>query len=392
MPFNYNTLQYGVYPPLKEFFRACDFADHENLNSRDVTFLFKILGRPLKVNRRLRGIVNTRKTALRCFTWSLVGREASDYDVTKIKPRVYDGIETILKNQLDTELYGRILFPLTVVNNDLGNVVKVGDVEEPYEYDVEDDIFYHICNGQKTPFKPEERVLFDSTEDAIGGLMRIIMVDEILRYDMTLEYGNFLRKLKGILQIINKGGSKEDESAAENAARNVIRENYVITGENIDFKLNDVVSNSGTAFKDFLEMKQREETIAILGQANTTELPANGGSRAALQVQKLISSDIFYSDMIRVESLVNRYLLLDYQMNFSPNATIADMPYLFRLNIEEEEDIEKNAIAIREILATGIDLIKNEVYQKIRFTVPGDGDVIIKGIEVQPKPVSVPGT
>ncbi len=390
MPFNFETMYYGVYPTQKEFFKACDMADVKNIRDRDISRLYKVLERPLKVNRRLRGIVNTRRTALRCFTWAIHAKDASKPGVIEeLMPRVFEGIETILKNQLDTELYGRICFPLQLENRPEGNCLKVLPPYKPYEYDFDNGSIYQVdINNSKTPFPQDSRVLYDTTDDAIGGLMRVLMIDEILRYDTTLQYANFLRKLKGLLQIINRGGSKEDEAAAYDAAVNLMKENFVVTGENIDFKLNDVVTNSGAAFKEFLSMMKSEETIAILGQANTTELPSGGGSRAALQVQKLISSDIFYSDMIRVENLVNKYLTLDYNLNQNANASMAELPYLFRLNIEEEEDVEKNAIALREIQALGIDLREDEVYRKIGFTIPKEGDKLINKMIVAP---TVPG-
>jgi phage gp29-like protein len=194
---------------------------------------------------------------------------------------------------------------------------------------------------------------------------------------MLLENANYLKKLKGILQVINKGASNEEQAEAEDAAANAIRDNYLITSDNLELKLNQLTATGGAGFKEYMDMLQNEETIAVLGQANTTQLPKSGGSRAALQVQKMISADIFYKDMIRVEKLMNDYLLLDYRLNYDANASLSRMPYQFRFNLEEEQDIEKNAIAIREVLNSGISLKKSEVYQKLGFSVPGKDDDII---------------
>lgn len=394
--FNYETLQGGVYPDLQEFHKACDNAEVKNIFNRDITGLFKVLERPLKVNLRLRGIVKTRHTALRCFTWSIIERGTDKVDTAPILSRVYDEIEMILEKQIDTELFGRICFPIERKSTDAGTILKVLDAYKPYEYDFSQGSIYHVgVNNVKTLPGKDEYLLYAVTYDAVGGLLRVLMEEEILRYDQTLEYANFLKKLKGILQIINSGGSKEDEDAAYDAARTLIKNNFVVTGDEIEFKLNEAVKNTGAAFKEFLDRIDARESIAVLGQANTTQLPNSGGSRAALQVMKMISADIFYSDMIRVEKLVNNYLLMDFRVNHLPNATMADMPYLFRLNIEEEEDIEKNAIAIREILASGLDLKKDEVYRKIGFTMPEAGDVVLKGVSTSSTtnlPKTIPGT
>jgi phage gp29-like protein len=377
MLFNYELLRTGVYPDTKEFYRYCDLAEEADFNSRSITALFKIIKRPLKVNRRLFGVVKTRRTAIRCFNWSIVPRDGKS-DMSETTSRVFNSVETLLANQLKTELYGRICFPLELRPAGSSNTVYAKPPLEPWEFDFNNEELFLIDQTlQKKPADKTALFLTDVTDDDIGGLIRVMMPDEIMRYDMALEYGNFLRKLKGIFQIVNKGASKEDEAAAVNAAVNIVRNNFVVTGEDLDFKLNDVVHNTGAAFKEFLDSKNADQSIAVLGQANTTQLPNSGGSRAALQILKLISSDIFYSDMVRVENLINKYLLIDYQVNYERNATLNDLPYYFWLKIEQEEDVEKNAIAIREILNSGIQLKKEEVYRKLGFTVPDKNDEVI---------------
>ena len=79
-------------------------------------------------------------------------------------------------------------------------------------------------------------------------------------------------------------------------------------------------------------MINRDIAIAVLGQANTSELPNHGGSRAALEVLRLISKDIFYSDMVRVESIINRFLLIGYRLNY--DKTAVKTPFNFRFDID----------------------------------------------------------
>jgi hypothetical protein len=387
-PYSYRT---RVYPTLRDFYNLCDKADSPNIKNRDIVSFFRTIRRPLVINTKLKGVVGTRKAALECFDWEIVVEDANKFDACTITTRTKREINKLIARQLDHVLYGKFLAELLVVTDMSGGktqqLVKVNRILQPWKFDVLDDKLYLIEQNILTPTSLGYKVteVTDQTnylltyedEEEPGGLLRGIIIDEIMRYDMLLENANYLRKLKGILQIVNKGGSDEDQAAAESAAQTVIRDNYVVTSDSIEFKLNEIAKAGSAGFETFSKSIQDEITIAVLGQANTTQLPHSGGSRAALQVQKMISADLFYSDMNRVETLINRYLLLDYRLNYDSNAD--ESPYRFRFNLEQEEDVEKNAIAIREILNSGITLIIEEIYKKLGFSVPSKGDRTLGG-------------
>lgn len=201
--------------------------------------------------------------------------------------------------------------------------------------------------------------------------MRSIGELEILRRDAIFEWGNYLRKLKGLIQGIDKGADDEERQVAANALRTAIENNYLLTSDMIDFKFHNIASTAGSSFKDFLEFINSAISVAVLGQANTTELPSKAGSRAALSVQKLITDDIMFSDVATLEKTVNSQLLaFDHIMHYgtpTPN-------YRFKVILDETEDFEKNAIIIREAISAGIPLKKSEVYEKLGLTVPKEGD------------------
>ena len=60
-----------------------------------------------------------------------------------------------------------------------------------------------------------------SSSNHVGGIMRSILLNELLRLEAIKEQANFIKKLKGILQIINKGGDGDDQRNAEAAATNL---------------------------------------------------------------------------------------------------------------------------------------------------------------------------
>jgi len=368
----------NIYPGLQKFFIVAKNVEDSKPKDRDVYTFYNYLKTILKVNSRLMGHFITRTTALTAFDWSMEGsdQKAAEEAVSRLRPLIND----IISNHAYAALFGSSLYILELVNNEYGSQLRLKnkrdqsmyDYDLPYIYikdengnilntiNINDDMFYLIDTA---PYY------------AKGGILRTIMPSEIIRFDMVIENANWLRKLKGILQVINKNAAPSEQRAAELAAQTAIRDNYLVTSDLIEFRLNQIAGQGGTAFKDFINSIDRSISIAILGQANTAELPTSGGSRAALQVMKMISADIAYSDMVRIEALVNKLLLRDYRLNRSLDA--ASVPYKFRFKIEQEEDILKNADAINVLKTAGIPLIRKEVYEKIGFSIPGAGEETI---------------
>lgn len=379
-----------AYPKLNDFLKTAEAVETTPFPQRDISTLMNYLKKIMVLNSRVFGHYMARKSALSSFTYSIIPNDKSDQKkADEALSRSSDCINAVLDRQLDTVLYGSILLTLSANSSADGNKIRFEYKYSTDEYDYDQNGIYLFrknsqgirtkSNGYDILDPGSNNILFDEAGYPFkGGLLRSIMPIEILRYDMLLEYGNYLRKLKGLLQIVNKGGSDEDQAAAEQAAANAIKENFFISSEAIELKLNQVTGSAQNTFKDFLEWIDNSIAIAFLGNANTSDLPKYAGSRAALQVQKLISADIFYSDMNRVEKLMNKLLLIDWRINYNPSAALSDLPYKFQFNLSEEQDFEANSNALRNIIDF-VPLKQSEVYQKIGFTPPEPGDVIFKG-------------
>lgn len=366
-----------VYKKLNEYFTLVNGIENPDPKSRPIKSLFDELKKAMQINTRILGHFLTRTTALSAFDWNILGDDASKIEQVKI--RTQETIKYFIQNHALTPFYGATLYNLEIVNLPEGSTLKVARLIPNNEFDYDLDNIYFYKDGKYNNLIPitQDFYLLDKFNDNLkGGVLRSIMPMEIIRFDMIIENANFLRKLKGILQIINKGGSSpESEASAEEAATNAIANNFFISDDLIELKLNEIAGQGGANFRDYIDMINKDISIAILGQANTSELPNSGGSRAALQVLALISKDIFYSDMVRMEEFINKYLLLDYKFNYDKNAV--KMPYKFSFNIEEEQDIEKNAAALSAILSV-LPVLKEEAYKFINFTAPNDGDEVIE--------------
>lgn len=387
----------SLYPTLNQFDRMCKSIDRKEQSVRtNISNKFYTALKTLAESPKIFGLVDTRKTALTSFTWRLQlseiykGDKNLEEKLSAIKTRLTQAINSLLSNQLNTMLYSAFLAQLKTENvKGIGNVITIEKIFEPEEFDYDKNNFYLIDDDRqitRTISRADAQTEFLFVDSGLprGGIMRKIMRAEILRWDNILEQGNYNRKLKGLLQLINKGTSEENQSAMEEAVQTAIKHNYVTTDENIELKLNELVAASGTSFKDFNDERKAEIAIALVGQANTSELPTNYGSRAALAILRMISADIFYADMNRVEALIKLLLWIDHCLNYDRNATLDKVPAEFKFNIEEEEDTEKNASALSMLPNTPF--VVEEYFAKLKMSVPQDGQlVIVNGVIMQYK-------
>lgn len=370
-----------TYPEFSQINKYIQQAnDSNNPDARALMAACKVVK---TVNLRVKGLINTRQTAVTSFDFVIKNKETGEIDVetTKNLKRV---IFRILKKHVTTPLFGCFALKMEWQNDELQSNLKIPKKLKFYSptemlqtengINIVDDDNKVIHQLSLDEYYPDFLFEIDDEFEERGGLMRAILVLESLRWDMRSENANLLTHLKGILQIINQGDPEgQDQADAIEAAKSARRHKFVVTNELIEFKLNQIVSGDLSAFKSLIDDINAEISIAILGQANTQQLPNSGGSRAALQILKLISADIHYSDMIRCTELINDLLLKYYRVNFDESAI--DAPFAFEFIYDDDENHLNNADIISTVLNAGIPLKKSEIYSKIGFTVPDTNDV-----------------
>lgn len=370
-----------TYPEFSQINKYIQQAnDSNNPDARALMAACKVVK---TVNLRLKGLINTRQTAVTSFDFVIKNKETGEIDVetTKNLKRV---IFRILKKHVTTPLFGCFALKMEWQNDELQSNLKIPKKLKFYSptemlqtengINIVDDDNKVIHQLSLDEYYPDFLFEIDDDFEERGGLMRAILVLESLRWDMRSENANLLTHLKGILQIINQGDPEgQDQADAIEAAKSARRHKFVVTNELIEFKLNQIVSGDLSAFKSLIDDINSEISIAVLGQANTQQLPNSGGSRAALQILKLISADIHYSDMIRCTELINDLLLKYYRVNF--DETAIDAPFVFDFVYDDDENHLNNADIIATALNAGIPLKKSEIYSKIGFTVPDANDV-----------------
>lgn len=366
-----------IYPDLTKVISILNNADNKELKSRKTDELYILLHKIPDVNPRVAGHILTRNTAVSSFGWDIVYNDGSAADnvIIDTKKRLSKAISFFQKRHALTHIFGHQYYK--VEWNQIENffIPKI-DIADITQYHCYNSILYKKVESNYIEVQADNLNFIDmsSTSNQNGGIMRTIIIAELLRLDAIKEQANFIKKLKGLLQIINKGGDAGKE-AAELTAKTAIQNNFLISDEMIEVKLNELVGHN-SSFKEVIENFNNDIAIAFLGQSNTSELPKGGGSRAALQVMKLISADIHYSDIIHFEDFINDQLLLhDYQINYKNEM---NPPYTFKIKLDEEVDIESSANAVSSILNTGLPFKKSEVYSKLNMSIPESTDEIVQ--------------
>lgn len=393
MAYDLPSLRKKLLPSLPDALKAMRQADDRDERSRDTRPLLAILMRVVEADPRLGGHVLTRRTALTSFDVSVDTLDArgNDEGAAATLARVRAVADTILDRACEVSLYGALAVGLEWDAADVRGVTP--SVARDYDPDEVArpsrrlaDLRLLAWTGSQRPTAtplPADGTVLAAVDEShwTGGVLRSVLIREILLSDGLREWAGYVRKLKGIIGASFDGEvppvGDPERTAAETALQTLTQDNYSLTSDRLKFEFSKLVeAASGGSFKEFKAALEADVAIAVLGQANTGELPAGGGSRAALQVLNLVRRDIHHADIRRAERLMNELLLWDYRFNTDQAAT--STPYRMRVAIETDDnagaEAETNARAVGEALdaldGTGAGLLADEVYARLGMTRP----------------------
>jgi hypothetical protein len=328
----------------------------------------------------------------------LSATEEKQLNETKIRFR-RSGIIKLVDNVLDGILYGMDAVRLTWDNTNLGTMVT-----DKFHYDLTDLDFSDLTNGlcevtsrnNGLPFKTEldadVHLLtrynpLSNRKNFVGSFMRSVMLLSYLKYytrwdwkDLNSRHGNpstyatypenldynIPEDKKKIDSVINMVEQLKNDAAA------VFPDWVKII---FDTALKSDQTNS---FDRFVEAANKEMAITLHGQNLTTEVKQ--GSKAAASVHSSIDDLLILSDLSVIEDVfTNQYLRNDFRLNYGePLQDYFEFVFIH----EEQEDFESNSRIIQNIqsdpeLKKKVPLKADEIYKKIGFTKPADGDEVI---------------
>lgn len=400
--FYWTKLKEQTYPEFEDIRKALDLADKPDSGQRDVRQLKALEMRMVESAPRLRGHILTRRTALTSYDYALAPEDPADVEhAAEALDRIRPALHALLSAHTQIPMFGEMalrLKPVPTAGDGFGLALDRRYLPTELERGGEDlqrvailEVEAGKITGRTFPDEDVENYWITGVDDdtvAQGGILRSLVYHEKIRHLTVQEWANYNEKVKGIVYAMWKEhAGDEDKKTAKSAVQGLMSGKGAVTSDAVTYGFEQTVSYIGaTSFKDFKAALEADIAVAILGQANTTELPKGGGSRAALQVLQLIRADIHFSDILRMtRELAPQLLLADYRLNIDKAAT--SVPWSLRLSLSDDSDVEKEVRAAVDAIEGGIPLKRDEVYSRIGYTMPGDDDDVIENrVGVLPPP------
>lgn len=384
--------------------KKVDVSDIEERDARHLQAMLIALSK----YPRIRGMIDTRTTAVKAYDWRLYSN--LEIDTSEARNRLEDHINLII-NQAKEKLFGSMLFKITRndKNTKIGENanIKIERVPQTSYEKVTETTFYiwEGNEGEETKrlidMSLEENKLqylymIDGDGEDIGGIMSA-NAESIVHLSGIVPKWNLLNnKMQGVVigqtdgRMLSEGAmalSYTPEKTIEliNQYNNVMnsigsednQNNVLTTLKGIDISLAHIVNASAAAsYAQFKAELQADIAISLLGQANTMELPNNGGSRAALKELNLVRQDIMFSDIQDLTIIINKFLELEYRHTKGT----WEVPYKFEFILDDVVDTYENAQTLQAITTLGvpIEISEADLYAKLGIKKPSPEDTIIK--------------
>jgi hypothetical protein len=391
MNYQYAPLSRKLFVTIKEYNKA--FRLIELIDQSDPRPMLAIMARFMEANSRVGGLVRSAHDAVTGFPWDIVPSDPENKSAVAVaeatKERfINSGVHHNFDVIMDGEFYG-ITALRQIWNNINGKMQTDLDVvpstdlfrkkNDSGKYEV-----VLIENNDTTfktiPIPPAERVQyiisefnpFKSTRPGfIGGILRSAIPLTIIKNFSWQDWSQFVEIFGQPFRTAEykTGTSNEDKAVAKEALEDFGKNAWALVSEDIKFQLQEAArSGNVTAYENLQKAIDAELDILINGEANTTQLPTQGGSRAALQVMKLITDDRMWWRLKRVEEIINeQHIAVDYKLNESE--TDLTLRPRFKFLTDESEDREANARIVTDLKAAGYTLNDDEVSEKTGFKV-----------------------
>lgn len=386
----YPPLQKKLLPNIDEAKKAIKLA--ESKPNTDPRPLLSILSRLPQADMRIAGLMQTRTLAVTGYPFDIVSADSEDTKATEIAAMTKDRlIRSGLHHRFGT-LLSAVFFGTSALKQEWQNMEK----ETIAKFSVIPCTELMLINNTVVQIKDQDILdteVMEPTEKFIvlrynpfecvdanytGGLLRSAMWLALIKNFNWQDWGKFNELFAMPLRWAQwkRGASDEDKAIAKQAAEQIGTDAWAAVSEDVKLEFIEATrSGSIQAYKDLLQSINDELAIMILGQTLTTELAGNTGSKAAAQIHNLVRNDIMWNDLQLIERAVNeQYIAVDFKLNYGEDVTRKPK---FKFVTDEIIDHEKNARIISEARAAGIQMLKDEVYEKLGFSAPQEGDEVI---------------
>lgn len=372
--YTWEIVEQKILPTVEDWRRAVRMAEREVGQGRDPRPMMYSLWKIAETDDEIEGLVLTRTVGVTAFGWRFVADPQVQQQAEAAQRRCNEVIRKLLSTHVHTVQFGGSIYELQWELSADGYRPIVVRQLEPWEMDkidgrlciVEGEDQFRMLNEED-----RQRYIWDSDDrQRIGGIMRKVALHCILKMENILEWHNYNRKLKGLILALYDEFIADDQRELENARqilRNLVQHNYGLSSRDIEYQFKEIVSGHGTgSFERFTDRIDRKLAKNFLGQSGTQE-PLKYGSRAALQVLQMISADVHYSDIMRVEALINRLLQIDYEIY---SGTQEQVPYRFELVLPEEMQLAERIQVAESLSAMQLPVYSDDLYSFLELRKP----------------------
>ncbi len=386
----YAPLKTKLLPSIPEAMKAVQSADNDA--GFDPRPLFSILSRIVEADLRIQALMQTRTLAVTGYPFAIKPADSKNQKSVDIALATLERFKKAKIHHRFGVLLNALFFGVSAIKlqweNIGGETIAKSSVIPSPELVLRDDIVYRIADVAKytvTELAPAEQhivVTFNPLEAInpkhTGGMLRNAMWLALMKNFNWQDWGKFNETYGSPFRWASwaPGSSDEDRAAALKAAEQIGNDAYAAVPDNIKLNFIEAVrTGSIAAYENLLQNVNDEFSIRFLGQTLTTELAGNSGSKAAATVHNVVRQDLMWHDLQLLERAVNeQYISVDYALNHGQDLALRPV---FEFVTEEKGDSLVNAQVITEAKAAQIPLTQEEVYKKLGYRIPEEGEPVV---------------
>ncbi|KAB2967525.1 DUF935 family protein [Zoogloea sp.] len=401
MAYKNSDLNNSLLPTLDQLRRYIRSANNIDKRYRDVRPLMSTLQRILQTDLNLLGLVQTRKLAVLGFDYTITmpdGVAVNSQDeqrIAEMKLRFSrGGIAALFNAIMNGRLFGMSATRLVWGNGPLGTMVSkkqrysLTDLDHDIEKDGALDQLDTNTNTQlftRRPVDPETHIIvrynpLDGIEENfVGSIMRTNLVYSWIKYFDYFNWAKGNEKFADpmVWASYRKGAQPSEVATVVDGLEKLGTDSRAAFSDDVKLQLLESMrSGSVSAHKELVETIKTEQAISILGQSLTTDVQ-DKGSFAAAKVHNFVRADIMWGDLLALQEVITeQYIVQDYLKNYGEPANVFPV---FRFNTDEIQDAESNARVFSEVKSIDpkFPFKRSEVYKKMGFTEPQEGDATI---------------
>lgn len=211
-----------------------------------------------------------------------------------------------------------------------------------------------------------------------GGLARAVAIAYLFKSYLLKGWMGYVDLFGQPLRVgkYGPGASQADRDALLTAVANLGTDAAAIMPSSMVVELTEVKNAGGgnDVYERMALYLNDQITLAVLGQTLTTQMPKEGGSRAAASVHQAVRRDILQADAIRLGGTLNLDLVKPIvDLNFGPQKRYPQIS----LGLPDDQDVKIFADAVSELADRGLRISQKVVLDKLGLPEASEDEAVL---------------